>query len=108
VIPTVGFFIRSQAFFHALLIEQNFPAMSRGSRTLVGLGFSEDEARRLGRQLCDAFHATPSLVLGFGNFFPIAELPRVSDLGFCALPITHLDRLTHRAARLARQLHFLR
>lgn len=53
VIPTVGFFIRSQAFFHALLIEQNFPAMSRGSRTLVGLGFSEDEAKRLGHQLCD-------------------------------------------------------
>lgn len=53
VIPTVGFFIRSQAFFHALLIEQNFPALSRGSRTLVGLGFSEDEAKRLGHQLCD-------------------------------------------------------
>ena len=53
VIPTVGLFIRSQAFFHALLIEQNFPAMSRGSRTLVGLGFSEDEAKRLGHQLCD-------------------------------------------------------
>ena len=53
VIPTVGLFIRSQAFFHALLIEQNFPSMSRGSRTLVGLGFSEDEAKRLGHQLCD-------------------------------------------------------
>jgi hypothetical protein len=53
VIPTVGFFIRSQAFFRALLIEQNFPAMSRGSRTLLGLGFSEDEAQRLGHQLCD-------------------------------------------------------
>jgi hypothetical protein len=53
VIPTVGFFIRSQAFFRALLLEQNFPAMSRGSRTLVGLGFSEDEAKRLGHQLCD-------------------------------------------------------
>lgn len=53
VIPTVGFFIRSQAFFHALLLEQNLPAMSRGSRTLVGLGFSEDEAKRLGHQLCD-------------------------------------------------------
>jgi hypothetical protein len=53
VIPTVGFFIRSQAFFRALLIEQNFPAMSRGSRTLLGLGFSEDEAKRLGHQLCD-------------------------------------------------------
>ena len=53
VIPTVGFFIRSQAFFHALLIEQNFPGLSRGSRTLLGLGFSQDEAKRLGHQLCD-------------------------------------------------------
>jgi hypothetical protein len=53
VIPTVGFFIRSQAFFRALLVEQNVPAMSRGSRTLLGLGFSEDEAKRLGHQLCD-------------------------------------------------------
>ncbi|HEY3617228.1 MAG TPA: hypothetical protein VGK96_10475 [Candidatus Sulfotelmatobacter sp.] len=53
VIPTVGFFIRSQAFFQALLGEQNFPTLSRGSGTLLGLGFSEDEARRLGHQLCD-------------------------------------------------------
>jgi hypothetical protein len=53
VIPTVGFFIRSQAFFHDLLVEQNFPDLSRGSRTLLGLGFSQDEAKRLGHQLCD-------------------------------------------------------
>ena len=53
VIPTRGFFIRSQAFFQALLGEQNFPSLSRGSRTLLGLGFSEDEARRLGYQLSD-------------------------------------------------------
>ncbi len=53
VIPTRGFFIRSQAFFHALLGEQNFPSLSRGSRTLLGLGFSEDDARRLGHQLGD-------------------------------------------------------
>lgn len=53
VIPTVGFFVRSHAFFQALLAEQNFPALSRGSRTLLGLGFSEDEAKRLGHQLCD-------------------------------------------------------
>jgi hypothetical protein len=53
VIPTVGFFIRSQAYFHDLLTEQNSPGLSRGSRTLVGLGFSQDEAKRLGRQLCD-------------------------------------------------------
>ena len=53
VIPTVGFFIRSQAFFCALLSDQNFPALSRGSRTLVGLGFSQDDAKRLGSQLSD-------------------------------------------------------
>jgi hypothetical protein len=53
VIPTVGFFIRSQAFFHALVTEQSFPALSRGSRTLLGLGFSEHEAKRLGHQLSD-------------------------------------------------------
>jgi hypothetical protein len=53
VIPTVGFFIRSQAFFHALVIEQNFTALCGGSRTLVGLGFSEDDAKRLGHQVDD-------------------------------------------------------
>jgi hypothetical protein len=53
VIPTVGLFIRSQAFFHALMIEQNFPALCGGSRTLAGLGFSEDEAKRLDHQLDD-------------------------------------------------------
>lgn len=53
VIPTVGFFIHSQAFFRALLLEQDFPTLSRDSRTLAGLGFSEDDARRLGHQLTD-------------------------------------------------------
>ena len=53
VIPTVGFFIRSQAFFHALVVEQNIPSLSRGSGTLLGLGFSQAEAKRLGRQLTD-------------------------------------------------------
>ena len=52
-IPTVGFFIRSQAFFPALSGDSNFPALSRSSRTLLGLGFSQDEAKRLGRQLSD-------------------------------------------------------
>ena len=52
-IPTVGFFIRSQTFFPALSVEQNCPTMSRGSRTLLGLGFTQDDARRLGRQLSD-------------------------------------------------------
>lgn len=53
VIPTVGFFIRSQAFFRALVTEQNCLSLSRGSRTLVDLGFSEGEAKRLGHQLSD-------------------------------------------------------
>ncbi len=53
VIPTFGFFIRSQPFFQALLADQNVPALSRGARTLLGLGFSTDEAKRLGHQLCD-------------------------------------------------------
>jgi hypothetical protein len=53
VIPTVGVFVRSQAFLKALFTEKNSSALSRGSRTLVDLGFSTDEAKRLGQQLCD-------------------------------------------------------
>jgi hypothetical protein len=54
VIPTFGFFIRSEVFSRALLTEQEFlPALSQGSRTLLGLGFSPDDARRLGHKLCD-------------------------------------------------------
>ncbi len=51
VIPTVGLFIRSQAFYRALMMEPEFPPHSGGLRTLVGLGFSENEATRLVRQL---------------------------------------------------------
>jgi hypothetical protein len=53
VIPTVGFFIRSQAFLHALLIEDEGSSLCGGSKTLAGLGFSNDDASRLGRQLGD-------------------------------------------------------
>lgn len=52
-IPTIGFFIRSQTFFPALTSEPNFPSLSRGSRTLLGLGFPQEDAARLGRQLSD-------------------------------------------------------
>jgi len=52
-IPTFGFFIRSAAFLEALSTEQSFPALSRGSRALLGLGFTREEAQRLGDQLCD-------------------------------------------------------
>jgi hypothetical protein len=51
VIPTVGFFIRSQAFFRALMLEQDFSPLCGESKTLAGLGFSYDDAKRLGRQL---------------------------------------------------------
>lgn len=53
VIPTVGFFIRSQNFFKALLLEQGFPTLSRDSRALAGLGFCEADAKRLSKQLSE-------------------------------------------------------
>lgn len=53
LIPTVGFFIRSQAFFHALMVAREAPALCGNSRTLVGLGFSEEEAERFEDQLVD-------------------------------------------------------
>ena len=53
VIPTIGVFIRSQDFFRALLSNQAYSPLSRGSRTLMDLGFSQDDAKRLGMRLCD-------------------------------------------------------
>jgi hypothetical protein len=51
LIPSVGFFIRSRAFFHALMVAREAPALCGNARTLVGLGFSEDEAERFEDQL---------------------------------------------------------
>jgi hypothetical protein len=51
LIPTIGFFIRSQAFFHALVVAKHAPALCGGSGSLVALGFHEDEAERLEDQL---------------------------------------------------------
>jgi hypothetical protein len=53
MIPTVGFFIRSQAFFQALMVARDTPALcgGGGSKTLVGLGFSDDEADRFEGEL---------------------------------------------------------
>jgi hypothetical protein len=53
VIPTVGFFIRSQAFFHALVAAKDSPPLCGNSRTLVGLGLSEIDAERYENQLHD-------------------------------------------------------
>jgi hypothetical protein len=50
MIPTVGFFIRSQAFFRAFM-EQASSAFCSNSRTLSGLGFSDDEADRFEHEL---------------------------------------------------------
>src|SRR5580693_5969131 len=51
MIPTVGFFIRSQAFFHALMVARDTPAFCGNPNTLVGLGFSDDEADRFEAEL---------------------------------------------------------
>ena len=51
MIPTVGFFIRSQAFFHALMVARDAPALCGNARTLVGLGFTEREAQKYEDQL---------------------------------------------------------
>jgi hypothetical protein len=53
VIPTVGFFVRSQAFFHALVAAKDSPALCGHSGTLVGLGLSATDAQRYENQLRD-------------------------------------------------------
>jgi len=51
VIPTVGFFIRSQAFFRALVAAKDSPGLCESTRPLVNLGFSEIDAERYENQL---------------------------------------------------------
>jgi hypothetical protein len=53
LIPTVGVFIRSQAFLHALMAAPGTPALCGNSRTLVGLGFSDEEAERFEDRVFD-------------------------------------------------------
>jgi hypothetical protein len=50
MIPTVGFFIRSQAFLHALVKRDSSPFCGN-SPALMGLGFSELDARRFEKEL---------------------------------------------------------
>jgi hypothetical protein len=54
MIPNVGFFIRSQAFLHALLMHTESRSLCDQSNALVGLGFSEEEAERFEGQIRDA------------------------------------------------------
>jgi hypothetical protein len=51
VIPSVGFFIRSKTFLRALFEPKGSPAFCGNTNTLVGLGFSETEARYFDRQV---------------------------------------------------------
>jgi hypothetical protein len=51
LMPTIGFFIRSQAFFHALVVAKHSPALCGSSRSLAALGFRDDEAERFEDQL---------------------------------------------------------
>ena len=46
LIPGVGFFIRSQAFLHALMATREAPALCGNAQTLIGLGFSEGDAQK--------------------------------------------------------------
>jgi hypothetical protein len=76
VIPTVGVFIRSQSFLDALLAERNSSALSRGSRTLVDLGFSPDDAKRLGHRLSDVGALVYVSCPKNGNAINVIELLR--------------------------------
>jgi hypothetical protein len=51
VIPSIGFFIRSHAFFHALLVARDAPALCGNSQTLSGLGLPNRDAARFEAQL---------------------------------------------------------
>jgi hypothetical protein len=50
VIPTVGLFIRSQSFFRDLVLGNHSAALCGRLRSLLGLGFSENEAERVETQ----------------------------------------------------------
>jgi hypothetical protein len=52
MIPTVGFFVRSQAFLRAL-VKGDSSAICGSSGALVGLGFPEKDARRFEKEIRD-------------------------------------------------------
>jgi len=54
MIPTVGLFIRSQAFLQALVVKKDSSSAYGNSKALVGLGFSEGDALRFEQQLREA------------------------------------------------------
>jgi len=91
VIPSVGFFIRSQAFFHALLAARNAPALCGNSRTLAGLGFPDGDASRLEAHLQRTgflvYIASPEI----GRVRWAVELFRISGAEECATLETEAD-----------------
>ncbi len=50
IVPKVGFFIRSRAFLHTLVMRKDAPGLCGHSRPLVALGFSEGDAARIENQ----------------------------------------------------------
>jgi hypothetical protein len=50
MIPTIGFFVRSQAFLRALVTGES-SALCGSSSALVGLGLSESDARRFEKEI---------------------------------------------------------
>jgi hypothetical protein len=52
VIPSVGFFVRSQEFLQAFITDQESSSLSAKPRTLASLGFSTEEVERLDHQIC--------------------------------------------------------
>jgi hypothetical protein len=67
VIPSVGLFIRSQAFFRALIPEHDLRSFCGKSRTLSGLGFSEDDAERLDLQMAEGAGVLVYVACGQGS-----------------------------------------
>lgn len=53
IVPRVGFFIRSRAFLHDLVMRKDSPGLCGNSRVLVALGFSEEDAERIEGQPSD-------------------------------------------------------
>ena len=51
MIPTVGFFVRSQSFLDALLARRDSRGLCDHTNALVGLGFSQDDAERCEHQI---------------------------------------------------------
>lgn len=51
MIPTVTVFVRSPAFLYTLMARKDSPAVYNNLKTLVGLGFSEDDAVRFEHEL---------------------------------------------------------